>query len=131
MKDYSLEDFTFDVKNVIIKSEEKDLLLATLSQGMAMRNKAKQLDAQGKELKDRANVGLDWVFTELGIKKAKLEGFGSLSRISKERASYDMDEVRVVLLRAGVDTKVINRAINAGTKKSLSEYIEFRRAKKK
>ncbi|KKL61573.1 hypothetical protein LCGC14_2194000, partial [marine sediment metagenome] len=34
-------------------------------------------------------------------------------------------------LRAGVDTKVINRAINAGTKKSLSEYIEFRRAKKK
>ncbi|KKL11198.1 hypothetical protein LCGC14_2548230 [marine sediment metagenome] len=131
MKDYSLEDFTFDVKNVIIKSEEKDLLHATLSQGMAMRNKAKQLEDQGKEMKFKANVGLDWVFTELGIKKAKLEGFGSLSRISKERKSYDMDKLGDVLLRAGVDTKVINRAIKAGTKKSLSEYIEFRREKKK
>ena len=131
MKDYSLEDFTFDAEDVAIDPEEKDLLLATLSRGMAMRNKAKRLEDQGKEMKSKANVGLDWVFTELGIKKAKLEGFGSLSRISKERKSYDMDKLGDVLLRAGVDTKVINRAIKAGTKKSLSEYIEFRREKKK
>ena len=131
MKDYNFEDFTFDVENVAIKPEEKDLLMATLSQGMAMRHKAKQLDNQGKELRDRANVGLDWVFNELGIKKAKLEGFGSLSRIKKDRTSYDMDKLGDVLLRAGVDTKIIKRALEAGTKTKPSEYIEFRRAKKK
>ena len=131
MKDYSLEDFTFDVDNVVIKPEEKDLLQATLNQGIKMRHKAKQLDDQGAALKSQANVGLDWVFTELGIKKAKLEGFGSLSRIKKDRTSYDMDKLGDVLLRAGVDTKIIKRALKAGTKTKPSEYIEFRRAKKK
>ena len=131
MQKFELSDFVFDKEMKKVNKAQEELLQAALENGIKMRHKAKQLEEQGKGMKADANIGLDWVFVELGISKAKLEGFGSLSRVKKERTSYDPDKIGDVLLRSGVDAKIIKRAIKAGAKKSLQEYIEFRRAKKK
>lgn len=122
--------FEFD-REVDVEREDYTLLMDTLDSGIHMRHKAKRLEDQMEELKKKANSGLEWAFKALGIKKAKLEGFGSLSWIKKARTSYDMDKLGDVLLRAGVDAKIIKRAIKAGTSSKDSEYVEFRRARKK
>ena len=97
-----------------------DILLTTLESGMQMRLKAKRLDETAEGLNKQANEGLKWVMEELGEKKIKADGFGSVNNITKSRTSYDPVKIGDVLLRSGVDAAVIKKALKAGTKKSAA-----------
>ena len=111
------------------KTEEAQLpktVRMDLEIAIKLRAKAKGMEVEAKSMTTSAKETIIPILAAYSIKSYTLAGVGSVIAKVSVGSSIDATKLKESLLIAGVDIDVIEKALDAATKRWSTEYVEFK-----